>query len=68
MYSFEKTENYVFFNSFAEENGGSVYQTSMWADVKNAWKPYYYMGYEDGKAVLSCLCLEEGTKAEIFLY
>ena len=58
MYSFEKTENYGFFNSFAEENGGSVYQTSMWADVKNAWKPYYYMGYQDGKAVLSCLCLE----------
>ncbi len=58
MYNFEKTENYEVFNSFAEEHGGSVYQTSMWASVKNAWKPYYYMGYEDGKEVLSCLCLE----------
>ncbi len=58
MFSFEKTENYEVFNAFSENNGGSVYQTSMWASVKNAWKPYYYMGYEDGKAVLSCLCLE----------
>ncbi len=58
MYNFEKTENYEALNSFAEAHGGSVYQTSMWASVKNAWKPYYYMGYENGKAVLSCLCLE----------
>lgn len=58
LYSFEKTENYEVFNSFSEKNGGSVYQTSMWAAVKNAWKPYYYMGYKDGEAVLSCLCLE----------
>jgi len=58
LYNFEKTENYDVFNSFAEEYGGSVYQTSMWASVKNVWKPYYYMGYENGKPVLSCLCLE----------
>ena len=58
LFSFEKTENYEAFTAFSENNGGSVYQTSMWASVKNAWKPYYYMGYEDGKEVLSCLCLE----------
>lgn len=58
MYIFEKTEDYGAFNTFSKENGGSVYQTSMWASVKNAWKPYYYMGYKDGEAVLSCLCLE----------
>ena len=63
MYNFEKTENYEVFNSFAEEHGGSVYQTSMWASVKNAWKPYYYMGYKDGKTVLSCLCLERKIPA-----
>jgi len=58
LYSFEKTENYEVVNNFAENHGGSVYQTSMWASVKSAWKPYYYIGYENETVVLSCLCLE----------
>lgn len=58
MYNFIKTDKYDVFNGFSEQNGGSVYQTSMWASVKNAWKAHYYMGYDGDVAVLSCLCLE----------
>lgn len=58
MYTFEKTSDYAFFDSFSEYNGGSIYQTSMWANVKSAWNPLYYVGYDNDKAVLCCLCLE----------
>lgn len=51
------------FNNFSEANGGSIYQTSYWAQVKSAWKPSFYMGYdENGTEVLSCLCLERDVK------
>lgn len=58
MYTFELTKDIEAFNRFSEENGGSVYQSSYWATVKNAWKPYFYMGFRDGAPVLCCLCLE----------
>lgn len=62
-YSFSEQENTEIFNKFSEENGGSVYQSSYWAEVKNAWKPYFYMGYEDGGVpVLAALCLERNVK------
>ncbi len=62
-YNFSAQSDMVKFNDFSENNGGSIYQTSYWAEVKNAWKPSFYMGYdENGDAVLSCLCLERDVK------
>ena len=62
-YSFSVQTDMAKFNEFSENNGGSIYQTSYWAEVKSAWKPSFYMGYdENGEAVLSCLCLERDVK------
>ncbi len=62
-YKFSVQTDMEKFNEFSEKNGGSIYQTSYWAEVKNAWTPSYYMGYdENGTAVLSCLCLERNVK------
>ena len=62
-YKFARQSDLKAFNEFSEKNGGSVYQTSYWAQVKSAWKPSYYMGYdENGSAVLSALCLERDVK------
>lgn len=62
-YVFSEQSDAENLNRFSEENGGSVYQTSYWAEVKNAWKPTFYMGFkEDGTAVLSALCLERNVK------
>ena len=61
-YIFSKQTDNDEFNRFSEENGGSVYQTSYWAEVKSAWKPSFYMGYDGEKPVLSALCLERDVK------
>ena len=62
-YTFCKAKDLNKFNDFSENNGGSIYQTSYWAQVKSAWKPSFYMGYdENGQEVLSCLCLERDVK------
>lgn len=61
-YTFSEQTDLEKFNRFSEENGGSIYQTSYWAEVKNSWKPYFYMGYENGITVLSALCLERDVK------
>lgn len=61
-YIFSEQKDLDLFNGFSENNGGSVYQTSYWAQVKSAWKPSFYMGYENGKPVLGALCLERDVK------
>ena len=61
-YTFVKTEDKGLFNKFSEENGGSVYQTSYWAEVKSAWRPSFYMGFEGDRPVLSALCLERNVR------
>ena len=62
-YNFSVQTDMAKFNNFSEENGGSIYQTSYWSQVKSAWKPSFYMGYdENGQPVLSCLCLERDIK------
>ena len=61
-YTFAKTEDKELFNKFSEENGGSVYQTSYWAEVKSAWRPSFYMGFDGDKPVLSALCLERDVR------
>ncbi len=62
-YSFSVQTDMTKFNDFSENNSGSIYQTSYWAEVKSAWNPSFYMGYdENGVAVLSCLCLERDVK------
>ncbi len=62
-YTFCEVKDLNKFNEFSENNGGSIYQTSYWAEVKSAWKPSFYMGYdENGNEVLSCLCLERDVK------
>ncbi|MGN1161350.1 MAG: peptidoglycan bridge formation glycyltransferase FemA/FemB family protein, partial [Candidatus Fimenecus sp.] len=61
-YKFSEQKDLDLFNGFSEKNGGSIYQTSYWAQVKNAWKPSFYMGYENDTPVLSALCLERDVK------
>lgn len=61
-YTFKSQDDLAAFNLFSEQNGGSVYQTSYWADVKNAWKPSFYMGYDENGPVLCALCLERDVK------
>ncbi len=62
-YNFSVQTDMTKFNNFSEENGGSIYQTSYWSEVKSAWKPSFYMGYdENNQPVLSCLCLERDIK------
>lgn len=62
-YNFSEAKDLNRFNDFSENNGGSIYQTSYWSQVKSAWKPSFYMGYdENGAEVLSCLCLERDVK------
>ena len=62
-YNFSVQTDMTKFNNFSEENGGSIYQTSYWSQVKSAWKPSFYMGYdENNQPVLSCLCLERDIK------
>jgi len=61
-YRFSEQTDLNQFNAFSLEHGGSVYQTSCWAEVKNAWKPSFYMGFKDGTPVLSALCLERDVR------
>lgn len=61
-YTFAPTSDLDLFNRFSEENGGSVYQTSYWAEVKSAWRPSFYMGFEEDKPVLSALCLKRDVR------
>ncbi len=61
-YEFRVQDNLSLFNEFSENNGGSIYQTSYWAEVKSAWKPSFYMGFDGETPVLSALCLERDVK------
>lgn len=61
-YRFSEQTDLEQFNRFSLENGGSVYQTSYWAAVKNAWKPTFYMGFSEETPVLSALCLQRDVK------
>ena len=61
-YRFSEQTDLDQFNAFSLEHGGSVYQTSCWAEVKSAWKPSFYMGFKDGTPALSALCLERDVR------
>lgn len=61
-YTFKQVTDFEKFNDFSEKNGGSIYQTSYWAGVKSAWRPFFYMGFDGGSPVLCALCLERDVK------
>lgn len=59
MYSFKTETDLEAFESFVLSNGGIYMQSAKWAEVKTAWKSYFYSGSdENGKMVLTALILE----------
>ena len=60
MYNFKTTENFEQFNSFAESNGGTYMQTSMWSEIKKStWSARFFDGIDEkGTLCLTCLLLQ----------
>lgn len=59
MYSFRPETNLEEFDQYVSTNHGQYQQCSLWPSVKEAWKPYFYSGFdESGTRVLTCLVLE----------
>lgn len=59
MYSFRAETDLAAFEKFVLENGGIYMQSAKWAEVKTAWKSYFYSGFnKDNKRVLTALVLE----------
>lgn len=58
MLEFRTETNMQEYDEFLNEHKGSFIQCSRWPQIKTAWKPYFYSGFENGKRVFSCLVLE----------
>ena len=58
MFSFAIETDLEKFDSFVDSHKGSYLQCSSWPNVKTAWKPYFYSGFEDDEQVLTALVLE----------
>lgn len=57
-YTFKEETDFEAFDKFVADHKGEYQQTSVWPQVKTAWKPYYYAGFADGERVLTALVLE----------
>ncbi len=58
MLEFRKETNIQAYDEFINEHKGSFIQCSRWPEIKTAWKPYFYSGFENGERVFACLVLE----------
>ncbi len=58
MLEFRIENNLKEYDEFINDRKGSFIQCSRWPDIKTAWKPYFYSGFENGERVLACLVLE----------
>ncbi len=58
MFEFKTETNLKEYDAFINERKGSFIQCSRWPEIKTAWKPYFYSGFENGERVLACLVLE----------
>lgn len=58
MLEFRTETNMQEYDEFLNERKGSFIQCSRWPQIKTAWKPYFYSGFENGERVLACLVLE----------
>ncbi|MBQ8784395.1 MAG: peptidoglycan bridge formation glycyltransferase FemA/FemB family protein [Clostridia bacterium] len=58
MLEFKIETNLQEYDEFINEHKGSFIQCSRWPQIKTAWKPYFYSGFENGKRVFACLVLE----------
>ena len=59
MFSFRAETDLNAFEEFVLTHGGIYMQSAKWAEVKTAWKSYFYSGFdESGKRVLTALILE----------
>lgn len=58
-YTFAPETDKEAFEKFVLANGGNFLHSVKWAEVKTAWKPYFYSGFDaDGNRVLTALILE----------
>ena len=59
MYIFKSETDLEAFEEFVLRNGGIYMQSAKWAQVKTAWKSYFYSGFnEENERVLTALILE----------
>lgn len=58
MLEFKTEKNLKEYDDFVNQHKGSFIQCSRWPEIKTAWKPYFYSGFENGERVLACLVLE----------
>lgn len=63
MYEFKEEKGLKAFDEFVNKNKGSYLQCSLWPEVKESWKPYFYSGFCDGERVLTCLVLSRKLPA-----
>jgi peptidoglycan pentaglycine glycine transferase (the second and third glycine) len=65
MYIFGTAVDFEQFNSFAEANGGTFMQTTMWSAIKKAtWSARFYEGVDENKTrCLTCLILQRTLPA-----
>ncbi|MBQ8228934.1 MAG: peptidoglycan bridge formation glycyltransferase FemA/FemB family protein [Clostridia bacterium] len=58
MLEFRQENNLQEYDEFINGHKGSFIQCSRWPEIKTAWKPYFFSGFENGKRVFACLVLE----------
>ncbi len=58
MLEFRIENNLNEYDEFINLHKGSFIQCSRWPQIKTAWKPYFYSGFENGERILACLVLE----------
>ncbi len=63
MFAFKIETDLEKFDSFVREHKGSYLQCSAWPQVKTAWKPYFYSGFDGDTQVLTALVLERKLPA-----
>lgn len=63
MFTFRMENDFEKFDSFVRDHKGSYLQCSLWPEVKTAWKPYFYSGFDGDTQVLTALVLERKLPA-----
>lgn len=58
MIKFREEKNLKEYDEFINQRKGSFIQCSRWPEIKTAWKPYFFSGFENEERVFACLVLE----------
>ncbi len=58
MITFRKENDIQKIETYVQKNNGSYLQSPRWAQVKNTWTPYFYIGEENDEIILSAFILE----------